>query len=55
MVLEGANGSLCPIATMHVQGNKLEGGFPLESDDLLVGCTGFVNKDLETNRETFGC
>ncbi len=35
MVLEGANGALSLIAVMHVRGNKLEGGFPLESDGLL--------------------
>jgi hypothetical protein len=42
MVLEGANGALSPIAAMHVRGNKLEGGFPLESDGLLVSRTGFI-------------
>ncbi len=54
MVLEGVNGALCPIAAMHVRGNKLEGGFPLESDGLLVSRTGFVINDLEINGETFG-
>ncbi len=49
MVLEGANGTLCPIAAMHVWGNELECGFPLESDGLLVSCTGFVIKDLVIN------
>ncbi len=42
MVLEGAYGSLCLIAGMYVRGNKLEGGFPLESDGLVVSRTGFV-------------
>jgi hypothetical protein len=55
MVLEGVNGTLCPIAVMHVRGNELEGGFPLESDGLLISRIGFVIKDLEINRETFGC
>ncbi len=51
-----ANGALCLIAAaMHVRGNKLEGGFPLENDGLLVSCTGFVIEDLEINGETFGC
>jgi hypothetical protein len=42
MVLEGANGTLCPIAAMHVRGNNLEGGLPFEGDGLLVSRTGFV-------------
>jgi hypothetical protein len=55
MVLEGVNGTLGPIAVMHVRGNELEGGFPLKRDGLLVSRTGFVIEDLEINGETFGC
>ena len=55
MVLEGANGTLCPIAAIHVQRNKLEGGIPLEGDGLFVRQAGFVIQDLEINRETSGC
>ena len=55
MVLEGANGTLCPIAAMHVWGNKLEGGIPLEGDGLFVRQAGFVIQDLEINGETSGC
>ena len=42
VVLEGANGPLCPIAAMHVRQNKLEGGLPLEDDSFFVGRAGFV-------------
>ena len=45
MVLEGANGLLRPIAAMHVRGNKLEGGLPLEDDSFFVGLAGFVIRD----------
>ena len=55
VVLEGANGVLCPIVAMHVSGNKLEGGIPLEGDGFFVGQAGFVIQDLEINRETPGC
>jgi hypothetical protein len=55
VVLEGANGPLCPIAAMHVRGNKLEGGLPLEIDSFFVGHAGFVIQDLEINGETSGC
>ena len=55
MVLEGANGPLCPIAAMHVRQNKLEGGLPLEDDSFFVGRAGFVIQDLEINGETPGC
>ena len=55
MVLEGVNGLLCSIAAMHVQGNKLEGGIPLEGDGLFVRQAGFVIQDLEINGETSGC
>ena len=37
VVLEGANGPLCPIAAMHGRGNKLNGGVPLEGDAFFVG------------------
>ncbi len=52
MVLEGANGTLCPIAGMHFRGNELEGGIPLEGDGLLVRQAGFVIQDLEINGKT---
>jgi hypothetical protein len=55
VVLEGANGPLCPIAVMHGRGNKLEGGLPLEGDSFFVGRAGFVIQDLEINGETPGC
>ncbi len=41
------NGPLCPIAAMHVRGNKLKGGIPLEGDGFFVGRAGFVIQDLE--------
>jgi hypothetical protein len=54
-VLEGANGALCLIAAMHVRGNELEGGIPLEGDGLFVSQAGFVVQDLEIKGETSGC
>ena len=50
MVLEGVNGTLCPIAVMHARGSKLEGGIPLEGDGLFVHQAGFVIQDLEINK-----
>ncbi len=55
MVLEGVNGTLCLIAAMHVRGNKLEGGIPLECDGLFVRQADFVIQDVEINGETSGC
>jgi len=55
VVLEGANGPLCPIAVMHGKGNKLKGGVPLEGDGFFVGQAGFVIQDLEIDGETPGC
>ncbi len=55
VVLEGANSALCPIAAMHLRGDKPEGGIPLEGDGFFVGRAGFVIQDLEINRETPGC
>ena len=55
VVFECANGALCPIAAMHVRGNKLEGGIPLECDGFFVSRAGFVIQDLEINRESTGC
>ncbi len=40
---------------MHVRGNKLEGGLPLEGDSLFVGRAGFVIQDLEINGEIPDC
>ena len=55
VVLEGVNGALCPIAVMHVMGNELEGGIPLEGDGFFVSRAGFLIQDLEINGETLGC
>ncbi len=55
VVLEGANSALCLIAAMHVRGDKLEGGIPLEGDGFFVSQAGFVIQDLEINGETSGC
>ncbi len=51
VVLERANGVLCPIAAMHVWREKLEGGVPLEGDCFFISRAGFVIQDLEINRE----
>ena len=55
VVLEGANGALCSIAVMHVRGDELEGGVPLEGDGFFVCRAGFIVQDLEINGETSGC
>jgi hypothetical protein len=36
VVFEGANGVFCPISAMHVRGDELELGVPLEGDGLFV-------------------
>jgi len=54
VVLEGANGALRPITAMHVRGDELECGVPLEGDGLFVSRAGFVIQDLEIHGETTG-
>ena len=54
MVLEGANGALRPIATMHVRGDELECSVPLEGYGFFVSRAGFVIQDLEIHGETTG-
>jgi hypothetical protein len=49
VVLECVNSALSLVAVMHIWQNKLELGFPLESDGILVCCAGFVVKDLKVN------
>jgi hypothetical protein len=52
VVLEGANGALCPITAMHIRGDKQEFGVPLEGDGFFVRQASFVIQDLEINGET---
>jgi hypothetical protein len=54
VVLEGANGALRTITTMHIRGDELEFGVPLEGDGFFVRHAGFVIQDLEINGETSG-
>jgi hypothetical protein len=54
VVLEGANGALRPITAMHVRGDELEFGVPLEGDGFFVCQAGFVIQDLEIKGETVG-
>ncbi len=54
MALEYANGTLCPIAVMHVWRGELEGGSPLEGDCFFIGRAGFVIQDLEIYGEPMG-
>ncbi len=54
VVLEGTNGALRPITAMHVRGDELEFGVPLEGDGFFVRHAGFVIQDLEINGETSG-
>jgi hypothetical protein len=54
VVLEGTNGALRPITAMHVRGDELEFGVPLEGDGFFVRRAGFVIQDLEINGETTG-
>ncbi len=49
VVLERVNGTLHPIAVMHVWRDKLEGGIPLEGDCFFISGAGFVIQDLEIN------
>jgi hypothetical protein len=53
-VLEGANGALRLIRAMHVRGDELECGVPLEGDGFFVSRAGFVIQYLEINGETLG-
>ncbi len=55
MVLEHANGTLHPIAAMHVCRDELEGGIPLEGDCFFISEAGFVIQDMEINGEPMGC
>jgi hypothetical protein len=55
VVLECANGVLCPIAAMHVWRDQLKGGIPLKGDGFFIREAGFVIKDLEINGEPTGC
>ncbi len=54
VVLEHANGAFCPIASMHVWRDELEGGVPLEGDCFFISGAGFVIQDLEINGESTG-
>ncbi len=54
VVLECANGALCPIAAIHVWRDELEGGIPLEGDCFFISGAGFVIQDLEINIEPTG-
>ncbi len=51
VVLEYANGALCPIAVMHVWRDHLEGGVLLKSDGFFISGAGFVIQDLEIKGE----
>ncbi len=51
MILECANGVLCPIAAMHVWRDELEGGIPLEHDCFFIGGAGFIIQGLEISNE----
>ncbi len=55
MVLECVNGTLHPIAAMHVWRDKLEGGVPLEGDCFFISGAGFAIQDLDINGEPTGC
>ncbi len=55
MVFECANGTYCPIASMHVWRDKLEGGVPLEDDCFFIRGAGFIIQDLDINGEATGC
>jgi hypothetical protein len=54
VVLERTNGTLCPIAAMHVWRDPLEGGVPLEGDCIFISRAGSIIQDLEINREATG-
>ncbi len=54
VVLEGANGALRPIPTMHVRGNELELGIPFEGNRFFIRRAGLVIQDLQIDGETSG-
>ncbi len=47
VALENADGVLCPIPAVHVWGDKLELGFPLDSDGFLGRGASLIVKNLE--------
>ncbi len=55
MALERADGTLRPIPAVHVWGNKLELGFPLDSDGFLVCSASLIVENLEVNGKARRC
>jgi hypothetical protein len=49
VALERADGALRPIPVVHIWGNKLELGFPLDSDGFLVRGASLIVKNLEVH------
>ncbi len=49
VALECADGALRPIPAVHVRGDKLELGFPLDGDGFLVRGTSLIVKNLEVD------
>ena len=49
VALESVDDALCPIPAVHVQGDKLELGFPLDCDGFLVCGASLIVKNLEVD------
>ena len=55
MAFECADGALCSISAVHVRGDKLELGFPLDGDGFLARGTSFIVKNLEVDGKAASC
>ncbi len=54
VIFECADGTFSAVLLMHVRRDKLKFCFPSKGDDLLVGCTRLVVKDLKIYQKTSG-
>jgi hypothetical protein len=55
VALERADSALCPVPAVHVWGNKLELGLPLDSDGFLVRGACLIVENLEVHGKAMRC